>query len=260
LSTIEPISEPAFVSDIVPDLRMNSGLRLWYRLLNCGLKIPPTAGTDKMSNWVTVGANRVYAMIDGKFSYQGWINALNKGHTFISNSPFIFCSVSGKGPGEEINISKKGKVKIVAEVWSQFPLNRLEIIANGNVVGEQIIEKGQHYARLALEIRAAESMWIAARAHQFNEDDMDNGVSFMQRRDHGGGPTFLNRYFGTLRPETAFAHTAPAYVTVDHQPIHSKEDATYFVSYLDNGINWLKKSGRFPSEQAKQEVLNSFKK
>ncbi|HET9486978.1 MAG TPA: CehA/McbA family metallohydrolase, partial [Chryseosolibacter sp.] len=62
LSTIEPFSEPTFVADIVPDLRMNSGLRIWYRLLNCGMKIPATAGTDKMSNWVTVGANRVYAL------------------------------------------------------------------------------------------------------------------------------------------------------------------------------------------------------
>ncbi|MFL5773657.1 MAG: CehA/McbA family metallohydrolase, partial [Flavisolibacter sp.] len=67
LCTIDPFSEPVFVSDIVPDLRMNSGLRLWYRLLNCGLKVPATAGTDKMNNWVTVGGNRVYALVKGKF-------------------------------------------------------------------------------------------------------------------------------------------------------------------------------------------------
>ena len=260
LSTIEPFSEPTFVSDIVPDLRMNSGLRLWYRLLNCGLKIPATAGTDKMTNWVTVGANRVYALTGKDFSYQGWINALDKGSTFITNSPFIFCSVSGKNPGEQVDIAKQETVKITAKVWSQFPLDRLEIIGNGKVIAEKIIEKGQNYARVEVEIKPTESTWIAARAHQFNEDDRDRGVSFLQRRDFGGGPTLLNRYYGTLRPETTFAHTSPSYVIVDGESIHSKEDAEYFVTYLENGISWLEKSGRFPSEEAKQEVLNSFTK
>jgi hypothetical protein len=45
---------------------------------------------------------------------------------------------------------------------------------------------------------------------------------------------------------------------VDNQQIHSKEDAEYFITYLDNGISWLRKSGRFPSESAKQEVLETF--
>ena len=260
LSTIEPFSEPTFVNDIVPDLRMNSGLRLWYRLLNCGLKIPATAGTDKMSNWVTVGANRVYALTAGDFSYQAWIDALERGTTFISNSPFIFCTVAGKNPGEEIRIPKNGNIKIKAEVWSQFPLDRLEIVANGRVVGEVIVEKDMNYAKLEIEIKPSESCWIAARAHQFTEGDRDRGVSFTQRRDFGGGPTLLNRFYGTLRPETTFAHTSPAYVTVDQQPIHSKDDAEYFVTYLENGMSWLRKSGRFSSEGDRKKALDIFKK
>lgn len=260
LSTIEPFSEPTFVADIVPDLRMNSGLRLWYRLLNCGLKIPATAGTDKMSNWVTVGANRVYALTDGTFSYQRWIDALEKGRTFISNSPFIFCRVEGKEPGDEISIEKGRSLKIVAEVWSQFPLDRLEIVANGKVIAETVVQKNQSYVKVELDFKPSESCWIAARAHQFTEGDRDQGVSFMQRRDFGGGPTLLNRYYGTLRPETTFAHTSPTYVVMSNQPLRSKADAEYFITYLENGMAWLKTSGRFPSEKAKQEVLDTFEK
>lgn len=63
-----------------------------------------------------------------------------------------------------------------------------------------------------------------------------------------------------MRPETLFAHTSPIYVRVDNQPVRSKEDAEYYIKYLENSISWLKKLGRFPSEQAKQEVLNAFKK
>ncbi len=260
LCTIDPFYEPIFVSDVVPDLRMNSGLRLWYRLLNCGLKIPATAGTDKMNNRVTVGANRVYAQIKGGFNYQTWIDALNRGNTFITNSPFLICHADNKNPGEEINISRKETVTIVAEMWSQLPVDRLEIIANGEVIAEKIIEKGQDHAKLEIEYKPGKTVWIAARAHQFNQEDTRKGVSFSQRRDAGAGPTLLNKYYGTMRPETAFAHTSPIYVIVDSKPIHSKEDAEYFVQYLENGISWLQQSGRFPSAQAKQEVLNAFKK
>jgi len=260
LSTIEPFSEPTFVADIVPDLRMNSGLRIWYRMLNCGLRIPATAGTDKMSNWVTVGANRVYALTKGPFNYQSWIEALEQGSTFISNSPFLFCKVEGKDPGEELHVQKNKRIKITTEVWSQFPLDRLEIICNGKVIAEKIVVKGETHSKLEIDFTPSESCWIAARAHQFTEGDRDIGVSFMQRRDYGGGSTWLNRFYGTLRPETTFAHTSPSYVLVNEKPIRSKEDAAYFVTYLENGIAWLKKSGRFPSSEAKQEVLDTFAK
>ena len=260
LCTIDPFEEPVLVSHVVPDLRMNSGLRLWYRLLNCGLKIPASAGTDKMTNWQTVGANRVYVSIKEKFNYQNWIDALDRGNSFITNSPMLFCTIDNKNPGEQINISKPKAVKIVAEVYSQLPVDKLEIIANGEVIAEKIIEKGQNHARLEIKYTPDKSVWIAARTHQFAHDDMISGVSFSKRRDVGGGTTLLNRYYGTLRPETAFAHTNPGYVIIGNKPIRSANDAIYFVKYLENAILWLQHSGSFPSKKAKQEVLDDFKK
>ena len=218
LSTIDPFCEPIFVPDVVPDLRMNSGLRLWYRLLNCGLRLPATAGTDKMTNRVTVGANRVYAMVKGKFNYQSWIEALKRGNSFITNTPFLICHADKKNAGEEINISAKKSISIIAEMWSQLPVDRLEIVANGEVIAEKIIEKGQHHAKLEFTYVPDKSGWIAARVHQYNQEDMRNGVSLYQRRDFGGGPTLLNMYYGTMRPEAPFAHTNPIYVTVNHKP------------------------------------------
>jgi hypothetical protein len=260
LSTIDPFCNPIFVSNVVPDLRMNSGLRLWYRLLNCGIKIPATAGTDKMTNRVTVGANRVYALVQGNFNYQTWIDALNRGSSFVTNSPFLICRTNNKNPGEEITIAQNKTIKIVAEMWSQLPVDRLEIVANGEVIAEKIISEDQHHAKLEIEYKPGKSVWIAARVHKFNEEDSRNGVSFTQRRDFGGGTTLLNNYYGTMRPETAFAHTNPSYVIVDNKPIRSKEDAEYFIKYLQNSMSWLDQSGRFPSKEAKQEVLADFKK
>jgi hypothetical protein len=49
-------------------------------------------------------------------------------------------------------------------------------------------------------------------------------------------------------------------VLLNDQPIRSREDAEYFVKYLENAIKWLDTSGSFPSEEAKAEVLAAFEK
>ncbi|HZI25936.1 MAG TPA: CehA/McbA family metallohydrolase [Chryseolinea sp.] len=260
LCAIDPFYEPVFVSDVVPDLKMNSGLRLWYRLLNCGLRIPATAGTDKMNNRVSVGANRVYAMVEGKFNYQSWINALNKGRSFVTNSPFIFCRVNDKIAGDELHITGKKTLTIEVDMWTQLPVDRLEIIVNGNVVAEKIVKASESHASLNITYTPQKSVWIAARAHQFSQQFAFNGVSFLQRRDAGAGSTLLNRYYGTARPETTFAHTNPTYVILNGKPLRSVEDAQYFQQYLKNGLLWLDESGKFPNEKSKKEVLDAFRK
>ncbi|MEQ6118033.1 CehA/McbA family metallohydrolase [Reichenbachiella sp. MALMAid0571] len=259
LCTIDPFHEPIFASDVVPEIKMNSGLRLWYRLLNCGLNIPLSAGTDKMNNQVTVEANRVYAQVEEDFTYDNWINAINQGKTFISNSPFISFKVDDQGPGSIIDASGKRSYKITVEVWSQFPIDRLEIVVNGELLAEKAIAAGESHAQLEATYSTEKSVWLAARAYQFSRQYTKEGLSLSQRRDAGGGSTIFNQYFGTLRPETIFAHTSPVYLMVDDQPVKSLADANYFVRYLDNSIKWLEESGSFPSETAKQEVLNTFR-
>jgi len=257
LCTIDPFHQPIFVPDVVPEVRMNSGLKLWYRLLNCGLQIPATAGTDKMNNQVTVGANRVFAEVDGPFNYDNWIQALNDGRTFISNSPFLVCEIDGQGPGSTLQTTAGQQHRIVAEVWSQLPIDRLEIIANGEMIAEQIIPSGEFHAKIEIDF-SGESSWICARAYQFSSGYTRQGLSLSQRRDAGAGPTLLNQYFGTLRPETVFAHSSPIYLLKDDRPIRSRVDAEYFLKYMDNAIRWLDEEGSFPSEDAKKEVLGAF--
>lgn len=258
LCTIDPFQEPIFASDVVPELPMNSGLRLWYRLLNCGLRIPATAGTDKMNNQVTVGANRVFAKVTGDFTYDHWVQALTDGRTFVSNSPFLLFTVDGAEPGAVLSASGSKTYQLRAEVWSTFPIDRLEIVANGELIGEVSIPPGQTHATLSIPYQPKKSAWIAARAYQLSVREQRNGLGFVQRRDAGGGPTLFNRYFGTLRPEVIFAHSSPVYLEVNGEPIRSPEDADYFVRYLEQGRKWLDESGSFPSDTAKAEVLAAF--
>ncbi|GJM27640.1 MAG: hypothetical protein DHS20C17_02750 [Cyclobacteriaceae bacterium] len=258
LCTIDPFHEPIFVSDVVPELPMNSGLKLWYRLLNCGFRIPVTAGTDKMGNFVTVGANRTYAQVTKNFNYQNWIEALNQGRTFVSNSPFLSFKVNKAGPGSIFNASAGDVYQISAEVWSQMPLDRLEIIANGELLAEISLDHNENYQSLEISFEPTESTWITARAYQLSQVDKRKGLSMSQRRNQGAGPTMLNRYFGTLRPEVAFAHTSPVYIEMNGAPVRSADDARYFVKYLENAIDWLDQYGSFPSDEARKEVLEAF--
>ncbi len=258
LCTIDPFHEPIFASDVVPEVRMNSGLKLWYRLLNCGFQIPITAGTDKMGNFVTVGANRTYALLEREFTYSNWIDALNRGKTFVSNSPFLTFTVDGQGPGETLNGQPGKRYRIKAEVWSQMPVDRLEIVANGELIAETVINPGEHHKSLEIYYTANESVWITARSYQLAHRERRQGLSMAQRRNEDGGPTELNRYYGTLRPEVTFSHTSPVYINVKNKPVRSREDAFYFARYLQNAMDWFEQEGSFPSEEARQEVLTKF--
>lgn len=258
LCTIDPFQSPIFTSEVVPELPLNSGLKLWYRLLNCGLQVPITAGTDKMGNLVTVGANRVYAKVDGTLEYADWTHALTEGKTFITNNPILLFSVNGQDAGARLDLSRGDSVTISAKEWSQLPIHTLEIIANGELIKTQQVSKGQQFAEINFSYQPTESVWIAARAYRTQTDYLRKGVGMAERRNLSKENTELNQYFGTLRPEVPFAHSSPIYLQLDNQPIYRKEDVEYFVQYLHNVLSWLKINGSFPSENAKEMVLEKF--
>ena len=64
---------------------------VWYRLLNCGFRLPAGSGTDAMTNYASlrgpVGMNRVFVHSGAKLDYRGWLAALKAGRTFVSNGP-----------------------------------------------------------------------------------------------------------------------------------------------------------------------------
>ena len=165
LSVLDPRELPVFMQKVVPEIEANNGLRLWYRYLNCGFRLTATAGTDKMTTFVTVGANRVFARIQGEFTYQNWINALKDGRTFITNSPLLAFTANGRDPGATLRFdSKKDKVAHVhAVAESQFPYDRLEIVANGTVVAQSTPSGQRHKAEIHLEHPIQQSCWLAAR-------------------------------------------------------------------------------------------------
>src|SRR5579872_4478629 len=260
LCVLDPREFPVFMKNVVPELEANDGLRLWYRYLNCGFRLTATAGTDKMTTFVTVGANRVYAHVKADFTYQNWINALKEGRTFVTNSPVLSFTVNGREPGATLRFeSKNDKVAQVHSVAeSQLPYDRLEIVSNGMTIGQTSPSGSRYRAEIHLEHPIHQSCWLAARVVEDLDRYRKSGVAFPEV--HVSNGTRLSDYYGTRRPETVFAHSSPVYVIRDDEPIRSQDDAEYYVRYLDKAIGWLKTEAKFARPSDKQESIQAFER
>ena len=73
---------------------------VWYRLLNCGFRIPTGAGTDAMTNYASlrgpVGLNRVYVKTPAPLDHRRFLEALVAGRTFATNGPLLGFTLGGK--------------------------------------------------------------------------------------------------------------------------------------------------------------------
>jgi hypothetical protein len=158
----------------------------YYRYLNSGYRLPLVGGTDKMSSAVPVGLYRTYARLDEEFSYEAWCRAVRSGRTFLSGGPLVSLSVDGREPGDTVTLSGPGTVTVHAAVRSIFPLRKLEVVRNGEVVARADVNGGRH-AEITEELRIDGNSWLACRA---------TGTDF--HLDEWG--------------RRVFAHTSPVYI------------------------------------------------
>jgi hypothetical protein len=138
----------------------------WYRLLDLGLPIAPSAGTDAFSNFyrsMTVGATRVYVNLDGPLTrfYRG----LRRGRSFVTTGPFLDFEVGGAGPGEILSGAAGSPADFRLTVISAVPVETVEVLVNGKVVwkDEGLAAPGKRVYSGKVPVPAGG--WIAARAH-----------------------------------------------------------------------------------------------
>jgi hypothetical protein len=176
---------------------------LWHRLLNCGFRLPASAGTDVFLNRLRVrlpGGDRAYVRLDAAFSYLAWVQGLKAGRSFVTNGPMLEFSANDKQLGDTILLPAPGDVRLQAKAEAGAPLSRIEIVHNGVSVASGEIESAGRSARLDRIVRIEKSGWLGARVY-----------------GEGG----------------AQAHTSPIYVEVAGQATSSKADAMYFLDWID---------------------------
>ena len=213
--------------------------KVWHRSLNCGFKVTASAGEDSILNLHStsiIGSSRVYAYLGDKLDWDRWIEALRNGNTFVSNGPLIQFHVNGEIPGSEIHLpAGGGAVDVRATLESIVPLDTFEIISNGKVVESIPLDKDNQKATFSKRLEVKESGWFTLKA----------------------AGTKMRHPIDDSYP---VAETSPVYVYVGDQPIRSKEDAEYFLQWIDDITKLWTESSYWRSEREKKHVLGQFAK
>jgi hypothetical protein len=203
----------------------------WYRLLNCGFRVPLVGGSGKTSNAVPLGEMRTFALLRAgdEFSYANWIEAVRAGRTFATNGPLVFCRVNGQDPGAVIELGgDEPTVRVHAEVRSGVPFDRLEVVVNGHVVASQAAT-GTYPAMafVDMDLPVTTSGWLAMRCR---------GIS---------GP---------------FAHTSPVYLSVADRPMRADPvAAASLAGDLDKMADWVAREGRFENDRQREQLAAIFR-
>jgi Tol biopolymer transport system component len=211
---------------------------IWYRLLNCGFRLPAGAGTDAFPNFASLrgppGLVRVFVHSGPTLDHRRWLAGLKAGRTFVTNAPLLEFSLGGRTMGDEIRLSA-GSHRLSARIGmrSNVPVDHLEIIGNGKVVATLALQGDRMSARDSVSIPVTTSGWYVLRAYS----------------DRAEMPV-LDLY--------PFASTSPIYVRVGDDPVRSPEDAAYFVRWLTRLEVAARASSAWRTSAERDEVLKTF--
>ena len=212
---------------------------VWYRLLNCGSRLPTGAGSDTMANYVSlrgpVGLTRVYARVQqGPLDIASWLDSLKNGHTFATNGPLLGFTLGGKEPGEELRLpAGDNKVQFKAWLRSIVPVDHLQVICNGDVASALKLTGDRETLDAEDTISISRSGWCLLRA-------------WSEKPEH----PILDLY--------PYATTSPVYVTVTGSDVKSPGDAAYFAAWIDRLIEAAKKNQDWNTGAEKKEVLETL--
>jgi hypothetical protein len=138
---------------------------IYYHVLNCGLRIPPSAGSASGVLPNPLGYDRVYVYVGKDFAYQEWWEGLKAGRAFVTNGPLLICRANGELPGHVFTgeSGKEIKIDIEALLTTLDNVPAIEIVKNGRV--ERAVPPGRLKATGGLgSVTFRESGWFLVRA------------------------------------------------------------------------------------------------
>ena len=205
---------------------------LWYKLLNCGIRLPASTGTD----WFVCSNNRVYVqMEDGtEFSYASWIEGMKAGRTYITNGPAVDLKVNDSPIGSTVEL-KNGAGEVEADVAfrSYYPIDVAEIVVNGTVVHREEWLSGPREGTFKYGTRFDRDGWLAVRLWGNARDSFDHSI---------------------------YAHSSPVYIQCGRAPAQRPEAARFFLDSIGESIKWIDTVGRYNDDRQRQDVKDLFRR
>jgi len=221
------------------DHRMTASV--WYRLLNCGFRLPTGAGSDAMANYASlrgpVGLTRVYASIPkeatgtaSKFESE-WFDSLKHGRTFATNGPLLGFTLGGKALGDELKLpAGENKVKFKSWLRSFVSVDHLEVVCNGRVVRDLKLSGDRQSADVEDTIPISQTGWCLLRASS-------------EKPEH----PVLDDY--------VYATTSPIYVSVEGSVPKTADDAAFLITWIDRLAETAKSSRNWNTDSEKVSVM-----
>jgi len=204
---------------------------LWYKLLNCGIKLPASTGTD----WFVCSNNRVYVNTKEEFSYESWIAGMKAGNTFITNGPSVDLRINDLEMGSTVDLTAHTGGKVEAEIsfLSFYPIERVDIVVNGDVVHTERFPEGMREGKIEHQVKVERDGWIAARLWGDSRDSFDQSI---------------------------YAHSSPTYFACGTEPAEREESAHFFLDGIEESLKWIDTVGRYSNDKQREEVKDLFRR
>jgi hypothetical protein len=106
---------------------------IYYHVLNCGMRIPPSAGSASGVLPNPVGYNRAYVQVDGELTYDKWFAGLRAGRTFVTNGPLLRVRAAEKLPGHVFTSRDNLEIELTGSLEGRDNVPAIEIIRDGRV-------------------------------------------------------------------------------------------------------------------------------
>lgn len=196
----------------------------YYRYLNIGLKMPLSTGTD----WFMYDVARVYARVNGKLTVASWLDAVKAGRCQVTNGPILTLTVDGKTMGDVIDLKEPKTLKIHASAIGRHPVQKLQLIRNGQVIKTQTASAKDPSIQLTHEARIEEPAWFAVRI----DSDAKNEFN-----------------------KTLYAHTSPIYINYQGKSVFNVEAAVELLKQVEEGQATIKTRGNFSTPEASRKLL-----
>jgi hypothetical protein len=217
-------------------------LNIWYHTLNTGFRTRISGETDFPCIYgERVGLGRSYVKLEGKLSYDAWVDGIREGRAYVSDgkSHLVDFRVND-AQGSELKLQKAETVRVTATVaarlderpneairrlrYDQKPywdLERsrigdsrevpIELIVNGQAVARKNIPADGSMREITFDAPIAQSSWVALR----------------------------------ILPSS---HTNPVFIIVDGKPIRaSRQSAEWCLKAVDQC--WNRKAPRISAKE-----------
>jgi hypothetical protein len=192
---------------------------IYYQLLNCGLRIPPSAGGASGVLPNPVGYNRVYVHCGKELTWDAWWENLRRGQVVVTNGPLLRPRVHGAGapkegalPGHVFKADQGQTIdlEIALNLSTRDKIDYLEIIQDGQRIHEVRLDQWAKANGKLPHVTFTKSGWMLVRAVTNNDK--------------------------TYR----FASTGPYYAEIGYDRRVSKKAAQFFLDWVQERAGRIK--------------------